>query len=51
VRKLSARLSWKSLSLEVSRAGVDARWAVIEGNPEFFTVTKRIHNNIYGPPR
>src|SRR6476469_1083912 len=29
-------------------AGVDARWAVIEGNPEFFTVTKRIHNNLHG---
>jgi trehalose synthase len=29
-------------------AGVDARWAVIEGNPEFFGVTKRIHNNLHG---
>ena len=29
-------------------AGVDARWAVIEGNPEFFTVTKRIHNQLHG---
>ena len=29
-------------------AGVDARWAVIEGNPEFFTVTKRIHNLLHG---
>ena len=29
-------------------AGVDARWAVIEGNPAFFEVTKRIHNNLYG---
>src|SRR6476619_311285 len=29
-------------------AGVDARWAVIEGNPEFFTVTKRLHNNLHG---
>lgn len=29
-------------------AGVDARWAVIEGNPEFFTVTKRIHNHLHG---
>ncbi|MGQ0433821.1 MAG: glycosyltransferase, partial [Microthrixaceae bacterium] len=28
--------------------GVDARWAVIEGNPAFFEVTKRIHNNLYG---
>jgi trehalose synthase len=29
-------------------AGVDARWAVIEGNPEFFRLTKRIHNNLHG---
>ena len=30
--------------------GVDARWLVIEGNPEFFEVTKRIHNHLYGDP-
>jgi trehalose synthase len=29
-------------------AGVDARWAVIEGNPDFFHVTKRIHNHLHG---
>ena len=29
-------------------AGVDARWAVIEGNPEFFKVTKRAHNLLHG---
>ena len=29
-------------------AGVDARWAVIEGNPEFFKVTKRVHNRLHG---
>jgi trehalose synthase len=29
-------------------AGVDARWAVIEGNPGFFKVTKRIHNHLHG---
>src|SRR5215210_1207919 len=29
-------------------ADVDARWAVIEGNPDFFKVTKRIHNNLHG---
>jgi trehalose synthase len=29
-------------------AGVDARWAVIEANAEFFKVTKRIHNNLHG---
>ena len=31
-------------------AGVDARWVVIEGDPAFFAVTKRIHNGIYGSP-
>ena len=31
-------------------AGVDARWLVIEGEPEFFAVTKRIHNGLYGYP-
>lgn len=31
-------------------AGVDARWVVIEGNPGFFTITKRIHNNLHGAP-
>src|SRR3954469_5633667 len=29
-------------------AGVDARWIVIEGSPEFFSVTKRIHNRLHG---
>ena len=29
-------------------AGVDARWVVIEGDPDFFKVTKRIHNNLHG---
>jgi trehalose synthase len=29
-------------------AGVDARWSVIEGNPEFFAITKRVHNHLYG---
>jgi trehalose synthase len=28
--------------------GVDARWVVIEGGSEFFTVTKRIHNRLHG---
>src|SRR3954463_16374026 len=29
-------------------AEVDARWAVIKGNPDFFKVTKRIHNHLHG---
>jgi trehalose synthase len=28
-------------------AGVDARWTVIAGNDPFFTLTKRIHNNLH----
>lgn len=31
-------------------AGIDTRWLVIEGDPEFFTITKRIHNGLYGFP-
>jgi trehalose synthase len=31
-------------------AGVDARWAVIGGSPDFFRVTKRLHNNLHGYP-
>ncbi len=31
-------------------AGVDARWLVIQGDPDFFAVTKRIHNGLYGGP-
>jgi trehalose synthase len=29
-------------------AGADARWLVIEGDPEFFSVTKRLHNRLHG---
>jgi trehalose synthase len=32
----------------VRGVGVDARWVVIEGSPEFFAVTKRVHNHLYG---
>jgi trehalose synthase len=28
--------------------GVDARWAVITAGPEFFAVTKRLHNRLHG---
>jgi trehalose synthase len=28
--------------------GVDARWVVIGGEPEFFEVTKRLHNHLHG---
>jgi trehalose synthase len=29
-------------------AGVDVRWVTIEGDEEFFRVTKRIHNRLHG---
>lgn len=29
-------------------AGIDARWIVIEGTPDFFDVTKRLHNLLHG---
>lgn len=28
--------------------GIDARWLVIDGSTEFFALTKRIHNHLYG---
>jgi trehalose synthase len=31
-------------------AGVEARWAVLDGNERFFEVTKRIHNLLHGQP-
>lgn len=30
--------------------GIDCRWLVIDGDPGFFDITKRIHNRIYGFP-
>jgi trehalose synthase len=29
-------------------AGVACRWVVVEGNPDFFAVTKRVHNRLHG---
>ena len=29
-------------------SGVDARWKVIAGSPEFFAITKRLHNQLHG---
>jgi trehalose synthase len=31
-------------------AGVDARWVVVEASPDFFRITKRIHNHLHGFP-
>lgn len=38
----------RSLLAYAEGAGVDTRWVVIGGNPDFFRVTKRIHNNLHG---
>jgi trehalose synthase len=29
-------------------AGVDTRWLVLDGDPEFFSITKRLHNVLHG---
>ncbi len=31
-------------------AGLETDWLVIDGEPEFFALTKRIHNGLYGGP-
>jgi trehalose synthase len=38
----------RSLVAYARGAGADVRWMVIEGPPEFFVVTKRIHNRLHG---
>jgi trehalose synthase len=38
----------QTLLAYVRGAGIDARWVVIEGDPDFFAITKRIHNGLYG---
>jgi trehalose synthase len=34
----------------VRGAGIDTRWVVVREGEEFFTVTKRLHNNLHGDP-
>lgn len=38
----------QSLLAYVRGAGVDTRWLVLHGDPEFFSITKRIHNLLHG---
>ncbi|MGZ3427249.1 MAG: glycosyltransferase [Polyangia bacterium] len=38
----------RSLLAYARGASVDARWVVIDGTPEFFQLTKRVHNAIHG---
>jgi trehalose synthase len=38
----------QSLLAYARGGGVDTRWVVIGGNPDFFQITKRIHNHLHG---
>ena len=38
----------RSLLAYARGAGIDARWLVIEGNPDFFRLTKRLHHALHG---
>ncbi|MFL5906053.1 MAG: glycosyltransferase [Solirubrobacterales bacterium] len=40
----------QSLLAYARGAGVDVRWLTISGNPDFFQVTKRIHNHLHESP-
>ena len=40
----------RTLVAYAAGAGVDIRWLVVGGDPEFFAVTKRIHNRLHGVP-
>jgi trehalose synthase len=39
---------WRSLIGYARGGGIDARWLVIGGDPEFFAITKRLHNRLHG---
>jgi trehalose synthase len=38
----------RSLIAYARGAGVDSRWLVVDGDPAFFRVTKRLHNRLHG---
>jgi trehalose synthase len=38
----------RSLMAYARGSGIDARWVVVEGEPAFFTLTKRLHNRLHG---
>ena len=40
----------RSLIGYVQGAGIDGRWVVVEGDAEFFRLTKRLHNRLHGVP-
>ncbi len=39
-----------SLLAYAAGAGVSVRWLVVTGPPEFFEITKRLHNRLHGTP-
>lgn len=38
----------ESLLAYTQGAGIDSRWLVIGGDPDFFRITKRLHNRLHG---
>ena len=40
----------QSLLAYARGVGVDVRWMTIGGSPDFFQITKRIHNHLHGAP-
>ncbi|HEY6394170.1 MAG TPA: glycosyltransferase [Candidatus Binataceae bacterium] len=34
----------------LQEVGLDVRWEVVQGNEEFFTLTKNLHNSLHGKP-
>jgi trehalose synthase len=40
----------RSLLAYAAGAGVSVRWLVVTGPPEFFAITKRLHNRLHGAP-
>jgi trehalose synthase len=62
-RRLSGRVIWNVNSTDVGGGvaemlrpllayargvGIDTRWVVIDGNPDFFRITKRVHHALHG---
>ncbi len=41
----------RSLIAYVRGVGIDARWVVIEGDADFFHLTKRLHHALHGSRR
>src|SRR5262245_31833892 len=39
-----------SLTLLLNELGIQAGWRVLQGSPDFFGITKRMHNALQGMP-